>query len=75
MIPIQQSFVPCSLPCFAVGMSNGAYDAFAVALDEILAAKTDASRPKLVDYQIHIPRGGKTNALTEAAITWKMAKN
>ena len=28
--------------------------------------------PELVDYQIRIPRGGKSNALTEAIITWQI---
>lgn len=59
----------------AKGTGNGAYDAFTVALDEILTAHTDVARPKLIDYQIHIPRGGKTNALTEAAITWELPDN
>ena len=54
------------------GNGNGAYDAFVDALDKILADKTQTSRPKLVDYQVHIPKGGKTDALTEAAITWKL---
>lgn len=62
----------------ANGSGNGAYDAFTDALDKILAAhaaatETEISRPKLIDYQVHIPRGGKTNALTEAAITWELA--
>ncbi|MBL4736791.1 MAG: 2-isopropylmalate synthase, partial [SAR324 cluster bacterium] len=28
--------------------------------------------PELVDYQVRIPRGGKSNALTEAIITWQI---
>ena len=51
---------------------NGAYDAFVHALDKILLGHPQISRPKLVDYQVHIPKGGKTNALTEAAITWEL---
>lgn len=54
------------------GFGNGAYAAFANALDKILEANTQIRRPKLIDYQIHIPKGGKTNALTEAAITWEL---
>ncbi|MEO0369075.1 MAG: alpha-isopropylmalate synthase regulatory domain-containing protein [Pseudomonadota bacterium] len=57
------------------GVGNGAYDAFADALDKILVGHSDLSRPKLVDYQVHIPKGGKTNALTEAAITWQLDNN
>ena len=54
------------------GNGNGAYDAFVDALDKVLATNTQASRPKLIDYQVHIPKGGKTDALTEAAITWQL---
>lgn len=54
------------------GQGNGAYDAFADALDKILAQHQDLNRPKLLDYQVHIPKGGKTNALTEASITWEL---
>ena len=55
------------------GHGNGAFDAFVHALDKILKANTQLQRPKLIDYQVHIPKGGKTNALTEAAITWELA--
>ena len=27
--------------------------------------------PELVDYEVRIPKGGSTSALTEALITWK----
>jgi len=64
-------------PYTETGRGNGAYDAFVDALDIILAAHalvTDSKvkRPKLIDYQIHIPKGGKTDALTEAAISWEL---
>lgn len=64
----------------ANGRGNGGYDAFTDALDQILAelsenTDTQVTRPKLIDYQVHIPRGGKTNALTEAAITWQLDNN
>ena len=59
----------------ADGEGNGAFDAFSKALDQILAAHTNISRPTLVDYQVHIPKGGKTAALTEAAITWELENN
>ena len=55
------------------GVGNGAYDAFAHAIDEILAQHTEVQRPKLIDFEVHIPKGGQTNALTEAAITWELA--
>lgn len=54
------------------GEGNGGYDAFTNALDKILALYDDISRPRLIDYQVHIPKGGRTNALTEAAITWEL---
>lgn len=54
------------------GHGNGGFDAFIDALDKILEAQTELARPKLIDFQVHIPRGGKTNALTEAAITWQL---
>ena len=54
------------------GTGNGAYDAFTDALDSILVNFADLQRPKLIDYQVHIPKGGKTNALTEASITWEL---
>ena len=31
----------------------------------------DIPLPRLADYEIRIPRGGSTNALTEATITWE----
>ena len=31
----------------------------------------EISLPKLADYEIRIPKGGMTDALTEAAITWE----
>lgn len=51
---------------------NGGYDAFTNALDAILEYYTDLKRPRLIDYQVHIPKGGRTNALTEAVITWEL---
>jgi len=59
----------------ASSQGNGAYDAFVHALDKILAENTDITRPTLLDYQVHIPKGGKTNALTEAVITWQLANH
>ncbi len=56
----------------AQGLGNGGYDAFTNALDSVLEAYSDIKRPSLVDYQVHIPKGGRTNALTEAAITWEL---
>jgi len=59
----------------AQGEGNGAFDAFTKALDTILAEHTSIRRPTLIDYQVHIPKGGKTAALTEAVITWRLDNN
>ena len=59
----------------AQGEGNGAFDAFTKALDTILAEHTSIERPTLIDYQVHIPKGGKTAALTEAVITWQLNNN
>ena len=53
------------------GSGNGGYDAFMSAIKKILK-HINMKTPELVDYQIRIPRGGKSNALTEAIITWQI---
>ncbi|MDH3638124.1 MAG: 2-isopropylmalate synthase [Gammaproteobacteria bacterium] len=54
----------------ASGSGNGGFDAFIVAIRKILD-KRDFQFPELVDYEVRIPRGGSTNALTECFITWQ----
>jgi len=54
-----------------VGSGNGGYDAFMSAINKILK-NINLEPPELIDYQIRIPRSGKTNALTEAIITWEV---
>lgn len=49
---------------------DGQYDAFVKALRKIYK-KQGKSLPKLVDYVVTIPPGGKTDALVETVITWK----
>lgn len=49
---------------------DGQYDAFVKALRKIYA-KLDKSFPKLIDYVVTIPPGGKTDALVETVITWQ----
>ncbi len=56
----------------ANGEGNGDFDAFMDALDSIIESHLDYERPRLSDYQVHIPKGGKSNALTEAVITWDL---
>src|SRR6056297_139553 len=53
----------------ASGSGNGGFDAFINAIN-IAMAPRDYQLPELVDYEVRIPRGGQTNALTECVITW-----
>ncbi len=55
----------------ASGSGNGGFAAFIDAISKILK-KRDFVMPALLDYEVHIPRGGNTNALTECIITWKI---
>jgi D-citramalate synthase len=52
------------------GEGNGGFDAFINAIGQILSKK-DVTLPELVDYEIKIPKGGHTSALTECIITWQ----
>lgn len=54
----------------ASAVGDGGYDAFMKALISILA-NFGLSIPKLIDYEVHIPPGGKTDALVEATIVWE----
>ena len=51
------------------GIGNGGFDAFMGAMHRVLD-KLHIPLPELVDYEIRIPHGGKTNALTECFILW-----
>lgn len=51
------------------GSGNGGFDAFMDAIARILKKK-HVVMPDLLDYEVHIPRGGQTSALTECIITW-----
>jgi (R)-citramalate synthase len=51
------------------GSGNGGFDAFIDAVRKILPDSLDF--PALVDYELRIPKGGSTSALTEVLITWK----
>jgi (R)-citramalate synthase len=48
---------------------DGQYDAFMKAL-RIIYDKLGKQYPVLIDYQVSIPPGGKTDALVETVITW-----
>ena len=52
---------------------DGQYDAFMNALD-IIYVKLKKKQPKLVDYVVTIPPGGKTDALCHTTITWELDK-
>jgi D-citramalate synthase len=52
------------------GSGNGGFDAFIVAVKKLFKTR-DFKFPELIDYQVRIPRGGHTNALTECFITWQ----
>jgi D-citramalate synthase len=49
---------------------DGQYDAFVKSLRKIYK-KRGKTLPKLIDYVVTIPPGGKTDALVETVITWK----
>lgn len=53
------------------GSGNGGYDAFMSAVRKILRRQHQEC-PMLVDYEVRIPRGGQTDALTECLITWDL---
>ena len=50
---------------------DGQYDAFMNALYRIYKP-LDKQLPSLIDYQVSIPPGGKTEALCHTTITWKL---
>ncbi len=52
---------------------DGQYDAFMKALRKIYK-RLNKSFPKLIDYMVTIPPGGKTDALVETVITWKNSR-
>jgi len=55
----------------ATSPGDGGYDAFMRALRKCM--KTfNLTLPKLLDYEVRIPPGGKTDALVEATITWAL---
>jgi D-citramalate synthase len=58
----------------AYSHGNGGYDAFMNALQEVLF-EFNIPIPQLLDYSVSIPPGGQTNALVQAAISWRIKKN
>jgi D-citramalate synthase len=55
----------------ASSTGDGGYDAFMQALGRA-ARKLEIKLPTLVDYKVRIPPSGKTGALVETVITWRM---
>ena len=53
----------------AAGSGNGGFDAFIDAVRKVLPKGIEF--PELLDYELRIPKGGKTSALTEVLITWR----
>lgn len=53
------------------GSGDGQFDAFMHALKKIYK-NLKTQLPQLIDYSVRIPPGGKTNALCETVITWKL---
>jgi (R)-citramalate synthase len=54
----------------ASGSGNGGYDAFIHAIEKVLVTY-NFTLPRLADYEVRIPKGGLTSALTECVITWE----
>jgi D-citramalate synthase len=53
----------------AAGSGNGGFDAFDNALSR-LVKRQGITLPELKDYEVRIPKGGRSDALTECTITW-----
>ena len=51
------------------GSGNGGFDAFITAMKKILEP-SGFRFPELTDFEIRIPKGGHSNALTECFVTW-----
>lgn len=50
---------------------DGQYDAFVKSLRNIYKVKLGRTFPKLDNYQVSIPPGGRTDALVQTVITWR----
>ncbi len=52
------------------GQGNGGFDAFMNAVRKVMK-RYSITVPQLTDYEVRIPKGGKSDALTECAIDWE----
>ncbi|MFC3879234.1 alpha-isopropylmalate synthase regulatory domain-containing protein [Algoriphagus namhaensis] len=57
----------------AASSGDGQYDSFMKAVKKIYKSRKK-DLPKLVDYHVSIPPGGKTDAFVETVITWDFGK-
>ncbi len=65
---VEVKYQKCKLGAESTG--DGGYDAFVKALRKALK-QVDLTFPRLLDYEVRIPPGGKTDALVETTITWE----
>jgi D-citramalate synthase len=57
----------------ATATGDGQYDSFMRAVKKIYKS-LKKELPKLIDYHVSIPPGGKTDAFVETVITWDYGK-
>ena len=53
----------------ASGYGNGGFDAFIDAMNKVMKLH-NYTLPALADFEVRIPKGGHTDALTECVINW-----
>jgi D-citramalate synthase len=58
----------------ATASGDGGYDAFMKAVRKMLKQE-GLKAPRLVGYEVHIPPGGKTDAIVETTISWDNGKD
>lgn len=54
---------------YASSEGNGGFDAFMKALQKM--SLKDLKIPELLDFEVHIPKGGKTDSFVETTIVWE----
>ena len=70
MLPKARVVIECQgKELTAEASGDGGYDAFVKALRKALKTE-NISLPRLRDYEVRIPPGGKTDALVETTISW-----
>lgn len=56
----------------SAAQGDGQYDAFMKALHRIYDDQMGVELPRLVDYSVSIPPGGRTDALVQTSIVWEV---